>query len=684
MRTRGGAERLFRRGLLLFPLLVGCGTNGPPTKVAPEPGRSENVSAITNPFPFDNGFDPHERGRDMRNCALDEKGIECRPETFGKRPRPPLAPVSPPLSPVPRQPFPGLPNPGHPNPDAGSPDPGSTDGGNPDPGDLDAGTPDPGDLDAGNPDADTSDSGNPDPGDGDGGTSDPGDAGVGNPDSGTSDPNEPDAGEETPASARTLVLYDSTGPYGWLGELYAILAGNLASHFGDWTAKPVVEYQAGEMRRHEAVIYVGSTYEEPLPTAFLDDVLTGQTPVVWMYNNIWQLSSHAPDFVGRYGFMPNGYDFETIPEVVYKGVSLSRYEGQGSGVMAYGTVDESIAQTVATAVRWDNVRFPWALRAKNLTYVGEIPFSYITANDRYLVFADMLFDVLAPDTPERHRALLRLEDVSPAEDPATLRAIADYLASKRIPFSVAVIPVYTDPRGVYNEGVPVTMRLSETPEMVATLQYMVSKGARIVMHGYTHQYSNIDNPYNGVSADDTEFYLMHVDELDYVIYDGPVPDDSPSWVNARIQAGLDELARAGLGRPWMFEYPHYAGSHLDSVTIRQHFDVAYHRGLYFGGTLRGGQPNYQRIIGQFFPYVVRDIYGWKVLPENLGNYEPVAMNHHPERLVGDIVHTALVNRVVRDGMASVFYHPYYGLPKLREIVEGILGAGYTFVAPEDL
>lgn len=489
----------------------------------------------------------------------------------------------------------------------------------------------------------------------------------------------------TPISdVNTLVLYDSTGPYGWLGELYGILAANLASHFGGWSAKPVGEYQAGDASRHQAVIYVGSTYDEPLPVAFLDDVLQGTTPVVWMYNNIWQLANRAPDFVGTYGFNPWAYDFTSISEVVYKGARLTRYEPQGSGIMTYSAIDASKATTLATAVRSDNTSFPWALRANNLTYVGEIPFAYITSNDRYLAFSDMLFDVLAPNTPERHRALLRLEDVSPSDDPQTLRQIADYLGSRNIPFSIAVIPVYTDPKGVYNGGVPETRRLSDTPEMVSALKYMVGKGGRIVMHGYTHQYSNIDNPYNGVTGDDTEFYRMHVDALDYVIYDGPIQGESPAWVQSRIDSGLAELARAGLAKPTIFEYPHYAGSHLDSTTIRKGFDVAYHRGLYFGGTLRGGTPNYEHIVGQFFPYVVKDIYGWKVIPENLGNYEPEAMNHHPERLVPDLIHTAEVNRVVRDGVASFFYHPYYGLPTLRQIVEGVSAAGYTFVAPEDL
>src|SRR6266481_4570216 len=44
----------------------------------------------------------------------------------------------------------------------------------------------------------------------------------------------------------TLVLYDTTGPWGWLGEIYAAMAGNLASHFGAWVAMPVVSYRSEE------------------------------------------------------------------------------------------------------------------------------------------------------------------------------------------------------------------------------------------------------------------------------------------------------------------------------------------------------------------------------------------------------------------------------------------------------
>src|SRR5690349_6464078 len=73
-------------------------------------------------------------------------------------------------------------------------------------------------------------------------------------------------------TGRTLVLYDNTGPYGWLGETYAQQTVNLVSHFNAWTAHPVGLYTAGELNAYNAVIYVGSTYDEPVPVAFLDDV----------------------------------------------------------------------------------------------------------------------------------------------------------------------------------------------------------------------------------------------------------------------------------------------------------------------------------------------------------------------------------------------------------------------------
>ena len=54
------------------------------------------------------------------------------------------------------------------------------------------------------------------------------------------------------------------------------------------------------------------------------------------------------------------------------------------------------------------------------------------------------------------------------------------------------------------------------------------------------------------------------------------------------------------------------------------------------------------------------------------------------RLPADIVKTAQNNKVIRDGVASFFFHPYYPLAQLQAIVTGVKAAGYTFVAASAL
>ena len=116
-------------------------------------------------------------------------------------------------------------------------------------------------------------------------------------------------------TAKTLVLYDTTGAYGWLGEVYATQTANLSSHFGAWTAAPVANYKAGDLNAYTAVIYLGSTYDEPLPTAFLDDVTATTKRVTWVYDNIWQLTARDTTFAAKHGFTSGLFDFADVSEV---------------------------------------------------------------------------------------------------------------------------------------------------------------------------------------------------------------------------------------------------------------------------------------------------------------------------------------------------------------------------------
>jgi uncharacterized protein YdaL len=492
--------------------------------------------------------------------------------------------------------------------------------------------------------------------------------------------------QPTPA-ATALVVYDDTSEYAWIAEAYATEIANLVGHFGTTRAVKASAYTAGQVEASTATIYIGAIYDNPVPAAFLADVQATQKPVLWLFNNIWKLGAWDDAFAAAHGWRITGYadnSADPVRTVTYKGRALTRYPDAGP-TMGLSITDPSKATVLATSTTASGVSQPWAVRSGNFTYVGDIPLSYMSENDRYLVLADVLFDLLAPATPERHRAMVRLEDIGPDDDPADLTAAVDYLYRQHIPFSFGVFPRYEDPNGTYHNGVPTEILLKNRPNMVAAIKDAIAKGGTPIMHGWTHQYASKANPYNGSSGDDFEFYLAHEDPTTTaVVYDGPVAEDSTTWAASRINGSANDFKGAGLPVPAIFEFPHYAGSAADYTAVKARFTTRYERSLYPEGVLTGTAPNYAHVVGQFFPYAVTDAYGSKVLPENLGNYEPEPFNLHPPRLPADIIDSAGRNLVVRDGFASFFYHPYYGVDALRTIVEGVRAQGYTFVSPTSL
>ena len=92
-----------------------------------------------------------------------------------------------------------------------------------------------------------------------------------------------------------------------------------------------------------------------------------------------------------------------------------------------GTIDLVHVFSLPGVTLPDGSTFPWAVRSGNLTYVGEVPLSYRSPTDRSLAFADLIFDVLAPDRAARHAALLSQHDVGQDADPARLRAVVSEL-----------------------------------------------------------------------------------------------------------------------------------------------------------------------------------------------------------------------------------------------------------------
>ena len=487
---------------------------------------------------------------------------------------------------------------------------------------------------------------------------------------------------QDPAGA--LILYDSSSPYGWLGELHALQIANLLGHFPvESTIEPVESYLAGEVEDHAVTFYIGDVYDNPLPGAFLSDVMTTERTICWFKYNLWQIAWDEdyywdPDFTFRYGFQFVGMDPFGFPEILYKGESLVKdLSDPDLGTTEILNADQAEVRAVAYRPDTDaapEASYPYVVHAANLWYFADTPLTYVSEEDRYLVFCDLLHDIVGIDHAPSRRGLIRIEDVDPTCDPADLKRVADYLHSQDVPFQVAVIPVFADPLGVESGGEPTEIRLSESPEVVSALEYMVARGGQIILHGYTHQYDATPNPYNGLTGDDCEFFRASWNEEEgHTELLGPVDEDSVAWVNDRIDQGLSELSACGLS-PVAWETPHYLASALDSAEFARRFDLTSGRILYFSSST-------PYFAGQFYPYLIEsDVYGQRISPENLGNVEPEPFYDYPARLPADIVRAAEINLVVRDAWASAYFHPYLHLRYLKQVVQGVKQLGYTYAA----
>lgn len=130
--------------------------------------------------------------------------------------------------------------------------------------------------------------------------------------------------------------------------------------------------------------------------------------------------------------------------------------------------------------------------------------------------------------------------------------------------------------------------------------------------------------------------------------------------------------------------PHYGATPNAYLGIGRVFDTRYESVTYYNGLVSGKEPSMSKASVQIFPYSVYDIYGTKVLPENLGNVSPKKFNNHPPRMPDDIIDNAELNLAVRESTASFFFHPYLDPAYLEDIVDGITKLGYEFVPATEL
>jgi uncharacterized protein YdaL len=558
-------------------------------------------------------------------------------------------------------------------------------------------------------------------------------------------------------SARSaLIVYDNqpNQAYGKLGYAYAIMINNLLGHFKfdgtlmDIKMLPVEQYSSGDVETADTTFYIGSYYDNLIPKAFLDDVMKTDKTVVWFKNNLWKLAwDSAYGFSQKFGFTFQGLrGFNTLPTAAspnpgfYDTVTYQRqgqalqtlkkhyqYDATTGSINADPDMGETAIMNSETthAVQIAGIensvtraQAPYVVRSSNFWYFADTPFSFIGPRDRYLVFCDLLHDILGSTQAESHSALVRLEDVSALSSESNIKLIADTLYNNGVnskPFAIATIPYYRDPQGVFNGGKPMSIRFASTgaAALRRALSYSLTRGGSIVLHGLTHQLGNgrinargnyvftsdIANPFSGLSADDFEFWN--------VVNNTPVTGDSEQWAVDRINAGRKELASVSNPKfaPFAWEVPHYKASPNASRAAAKVFPNTYQRVTYF--TSQDGSnlvPNGNDFsFGQFFPYVIyKDFYGQKVIPENIGNIEydisACDSTSSVTYTADDLITNAAISRsVIRDGFASFFFHPFWlddfsqcgiakgtGLSDFKRVIHEMGQQGYVWTDARSL
>ena len=416
------------------------------------------------------------------------------------------------------------------------------------------------------------------------------------------------------------------------------------------TIKGSNAYTPQEVNRYDYLFYVGKSFDLNVPDVLAQDVLSTGKTVVWMNTGMIDLcNSHNGQT--RLGFTVTKIEKDKqFDQVKADKRTFTRRETHLNIINVKNKRDVRVLATAVSSK--SKTTAPYIVRSKNFYYIADTPVTLARETDRYLLFADMLHDILKEPHQKIHRALIRIEDVNPMSNPDKLRDIADILSERGIPFLVGVSPFYVNP----SEDLRIS--LTEKPEVVDALKYMVRNGGTIVMHGVTHQYK-------GITTDDFEFWDNQAK--------GPIAGETEEEIARKIELGIDEFMKNGL-YPLLWETPHYTGSFKTYKTVAKYFSTAVEQRLAIEDIY----------YGQYYPYIIyKDLFGQKIYPENLGYIQMNTNHQQNEEYVEGIIGKAKVIMNVRDGFASCFFHPFLDLSLLEDLVSGITDLGFSYIDVRD-
>lgn len=510
------------------------------------------------------------------------------------------------------------------------------------------------------------------------------------------------------------IYYDAIGDNDkmtYFARVHGMYLENVLGHFPHLQTilSPISKYNQGDIEKCKSTIYVSTYYDAPIPSSFLDDFVKTEKNVAWAGYNIWKMGAERLEqlwgvkFNGLTTLDTTNRDSSNRPGFYrfysYKGEEFEKYgEWDPSDPTRFHAAFEIAKLELINPANRDYVlswarhstseqqkELPYALNKGHKWYFGDSPFSYAVESDRYLIFCDLLFDILN-EPPRRTSgpkpALFRVEDVHPMIPLWQLFNMIDVLKKHSVPFTINIIPIFTDPFGLevsnsLNRFVPIT----RDKVFRDAMDYARQAGASFFYHGLTHQYGHTRNPFSGVTGDDFEFWDR--------VKNTAIAGDSAAFARNRLEDGVQLLELAGI-RPVGWVTPHYQASPLDYNIFSQFFSWTAGRSIYFpfkktqanllpekwtiDKSMTAGREarlkyttdltvSYDTLQfpnGQFYPFeIFGDIYGQRVIPENVGNVQAFMNEQVLKTLTVDgMIANLKRNRNLRDAWGSFFIHPF--------------------------
>lgn len=262
-------------------------------------------------------------------------------------------------------------------------------------------------------------------------------------------------------------------------------------------------------------------------------------------------------------------------------------------------------------------------------------------------------------------ALIRLEDISSEDRYSTsetlekLRIIGDYLYSKSIPFHVAWVPRYIDPKKGIDNNISKKYTMHNV-DFVYTLDYLIDKNGVIGLHGYTHQYGK------EVSIYGTELTKYR--------------NTSSKEINNIVQNSIQVSKKINIPIHF-FESPHYDATNAQHREIEKYFDYMYEPSKFADVNNVARRKNGNRVV----------------------KYIPTPLDYVDGR--GDTNNMIRkINNLSSSTLASFFYHPniefeYIKLSRenngyptyvynenspLKKIINTFYNKGYKFIKITDI